>query len=271
MLKFVPTPIGNIGDISLRALEAISESDTIICEDTRESISLINNLINKYPSLIKHKEKKFISLYHHNSSETLLKLDISIFNNNVIYMSDAGMPGISDPGISLINFAKINNIKFEVLPGATALTVASLSSGFADRKILFWGFLPHKGRDRENELTQILDSGFTVVIYESPHRILKLVEELSQVASQRELFFTKELTKEFENRWWSIGKDAIELFKNIDLRGEWVVVIKGIDKKGSPISENDILELSISTKDKAKLISKLRGQPQKDIYSELII
>ncbi len=272
MLKFVPTPIGNLGDISLRSLEAINESDIIICEDTRESIVLIEQLANKYPSFFssQNKNRQFISLYHHNSIETLSKLDISIFEKNIIYMSDAGMPGISDPGIDLVNFAKINNIKFEVLPGATALTVASLSSGFADKKILFWGFLPHKGKDRELELSQIINSSFTTIIYESPHRIEKLANELSLIAKKREIFFTKELTKKFEGKWWSFGENSKDLLTSLDLRGEWVVVIKGEDRKNGIISEEDILNLSISTKEKSKLIAKIRGENQKEIYSQLI-
>lgn len=273
MLSFVPTPIGNLGDITIRSLEKLSESEIVICEDTRVSKQLFSLFEERYPNLFQYKKRDFISLHHHNSENVIKNIDIEIFKKSVVYISDAGMPGISDPGVQLVNFAIEKSIEFEVLPGATAFTVASLLSGFADRKLLFWGFLPHKGKDREDELNSILSNNFTTILYESPHRIEKLVEELSQKEPNREIFLAKELTKRFEKRFWGKSSEIRELLKNSNLKGEWVVAIKSeqSENSGIPISKDDILNLNIAPKEKAKLLSKLSGAKVKDIYNSLIL
>ena len=271
MLSFVPTPIGNLGDITIRSLERLSSSEIVFCEDTRVSKHLFKLFEERYPQFFTQKDRNFISLHHHNQEKVLAKIDISIFQQNIVYVSDAGTPAISDPGIELINFAIENNVKFDVLPGATALTVASLLSGFADRKLLFWGFLPHKGKDRENELNSTLASGFTTVIYESPHRILKLLDELSTLEPKREILVAKELTKKFEKRYRGLADEVANKIRSENLKGEWIVVLKGIEKRGvSAISKYDIENLKLPPKEKAKLISKITGETVKDIYNSLI-
>lgn len=271
MLSFIPTPIGNLGDITIRSLEILSSSETVFCEDTRVSKHLFKLFEERYPQFFQYKDRKFISLHHHNQDRVLGNIDLDIFKTESVYISDAGTPGISDPGVELLNFAVEKNIKFDVLPGATALTVASLLSGFADRKLLFWGFLPHKGKDRENELNSTLSNGFTTVIYESPHRIEKLLSELSTIEPEREIFIAKELTKKFERHYRGSAKDIAEELKSVSLKGEWIVVLKGIENSGtSAISKKDIKNLNIPPKEKAKLISKITGETVKDIYNSLI-
>ena len=268
MLSFVPTPIGNLEDITIRGLKRLSSSEIVFCEDTRVAKRLFHLLTEKYPQFLQPKNREFLSLHQHNSKKILSQLDISIFEKEVIYISDAGSPGISDPGIELVNFAISNGIDFEVLPGATALTVGALLSGFSDRKLLFWGFLPHKGKERERELQTILDSGFTTILYESPHRIEKLLDEVAKYGADRDIFIGRELTKQFEERIWGKGDEIGKLLKG--RKGEFVVVIRGEEKKSSPISLEDIEPLSIPPKEKAKLIAKITGEKVKEVYSRLV-
>ena len=143
MLSLVPTPIGNIGDISLRAIELLSEADTLLCEDTRVTKKLIHILKERYNTVFKENQT-FISLHSHNEKEFIKDLEPSFFDKNVVYASDAGMAGISDPGQILVKYAQENNVKYDVLPGANAVLTAFVASGFVETKMLFWGFLPHK-------------------------------------------------------------------------------------------------------------------------------
>ncbi|MDQ1268640.1 MAG: rRNA (cytidine1402-2-O)-methyltransferase, partial [Campylobacterota bacterium] len=151
LLTLIPTPIGNIGDITLRAIEALGDADTLLCEDTRVTKKLIQILKERYGSSFKP-EQNFISLHSHNEKEFIQNLTPAFFEQNVVYVSDAGMPGISDPGQVLVRYAQENGIKYDVLPGANALLTAFVASGFVETKMLFWGFLPHKGKDRAASL-----------------------------------------------------------------------------------------------------------------------
>ena len=174
MLTLVPTPIGNLSDISKRAIQALDEADVIFCEDTRVTKKLLNLL------QIEYSNKTFYSMHSHNESEIISKIDISTFDKNVVYVSDAGMPGISDPGSKLIQFVQKNNIKYDVIPGANAVLTALVASGF-EGEFTFFGFLPHKGSDREKKLKEIINHDKIAIIYESPHRIEKLLKELTKL------------------------------------------------------------------------------------------
>lgn len=269
MLTLVPTPIGNIGDISLRAIEALSSADTLLCEDTRVTKKLIHILKERYNTIFKS-EQNFISLHSHNEKEFIEKLEPSFFEQNVIYVSDAGMPGISDPGAALVKYCQDNGVKYDVMPGANALLTAFVASGFTDGKMLFWGFLPHKGKDRAASLLGALNSGFTTIVYESPHRLDKLLTELSHEEPSRKLFLAKELTKRYQNYYFGTA-DEIKQKLDANLRGEWVVVIEAKESQNSSaISQNDILELDLPKKVQAKLISKITGENTKACYERLL-
>lgn len=269
MLSLVPTPIGNIGDISLRAIEALSNADTLLCEDTRVTKKLIHILKERYGTIFKS-EQTFISLHSHNEKEFIEKLEPSFFLKNVIYASDAGMPGISDPGQALVKYCQEQAIKYDVLPGANALLTAFVASGFVETKMLFWGFLPHKGKDRDASLQGALNSGFTTILYESPHRLDKLLNELSKEDGKRKIFLAKELTKKFQNYYFGTA-DEVRQKLDANLRGEWVVVIEaGEAHNSSAISQNDILELDLPKKTQAKLISKITGENTKACYERLL-
>jgi len=269
LLKLVPTPIGNIGDISLRAIEALSEADILLCEDTRVTKKLIHILKERYNTVFKENQE-FISLHSHNEKSFVEKLEPSFFEQNIVYASDAGMPGISDPGQLLVKYALENQIEYDVFPGANALLTAFVASGFVETKMLFWGFLPHKGKDRATSLQGALHSGFTTILYESPHRLEKLLLELKKEENTRKIFLAKELTKKYQNYFHGTPEDILNKI-NGNFRGEWVVVIEaGELHNSSAVSQNDILELDLPKKVQAKLISKITGENTKSCYQRLL-
>jgi len=269
LLSLVPTPIGNIGDISLRAIEALSNADILLCEDTRVTKKLIHILKERYETTFKENQN-FISLHSHNEIDFIEKLEPSFFLKNVIYVSDAGMPGVSDPGQALVQYCQNNRLKYDVLPGANALLTAFVASGFVETKMLFWGFLPHKGKDRAASLQGALNSGFTTIVYESPHRLEKLLNELLEEDSGRKIFLAKELTKKYQSYYFgTAGEIKQKLDSNI--RGEWVVVIEASEaQNSSAISQNDVLGLDLPKKTQAKLISKITGENTKACYERLL-
>jgi 16S rRNA (cytidine1402-2'-O)-methyltransferase len=260
LVSFVPTPIGNLEDISKRALKALEDAETIFCEDTRVTKKLLN-LLN-IPT-----NKEFISMHSHNEDKVLSKLDPeSLKSKNTVYVSDAGMPGISDPGSKLIKFCQKNNIPYTVIPGANAALTAYVASGF-EGDFCFHAFLPHKGNERSEKLKEILNSGKIAILYESPHRIEKLLNELKTLAPEREIFLAKELTKMHET---FIKAKAKEI--NLpNTKGEWVVVINKAPKKETlELSYEDIAKLPLPLKEKSKLLAKISDKSAKEIYQELL-
>ncbi|WP_321779296.1 16S rRNA (cytidine(1402)-2'-O)-methyltransferase [Sulfurimonas sp.] len=269
MLKLIPTPIGNIGDISLRAIEALSEADILLCEDTRVTKKLIHILKERYNTSFKENQQ-FISLHSHNEKEFLEKLEPSFFDANVVYASDAGMPGISDPGQLLVKYAQENNVEYDVFPGANALLTAFVASGFVQTKMLFWGFIPHKGQDRISSLQGALYSGFTTILYESPHRLEKLLLEIKKEDNERKIFLAKELTKKFQNYFYGTAEEILTTLDS-NFRGEWVVVLNAdATQNSSAVSQVDILELDLPKKVQAKLICKITGENTKSCYQRLL-
>jgi len=261
LITFVPTPIGNLEDISKRAMLALENSEIIFCEDTRTAKKLFN-LLN-----ISTQNKIFKSMHSHNEDKVISNLDIEeLISKNIIYISDAGMPGISDPGSKLIRFAQKNNIPYTVLPGANAALVAFVASGF-EGEFCFIGFLPHKGKERENKLKEVISSSKVSILYEAPHRIEKLLNELKNLIPQRTIFLAKELTKIYE----TFIKDKVKNINIPNTKGEWVVVIdKDNQKKELNLSYEDILNLPLPLKEKSKLLAKISSKSAKEIYKELI-
>jgi len=268
LLSLVPTPIGNIGDISLRAIEALREADVLLCEDTRVTKKLINILKERYNTTFKENQE-FISLHSHNEEAFVEKIEPSFFEQNIVYASDAGMPGVSDPGQRLIRYCIDNGVAYDVLPGANAVLTAFVASGFCETRMLFYGFLDHKGNSRAAQLQEAMHNGYTTILYESPHRIEKLLREIAQEDALRELFVAKELTKKYQKY---LHGTASEILKFLDgnFKGEWVVVIKAsASHASSAISQKDILSLDIPKKMQAKLISKITGENTKELYQQL--
>ena len=273
MLTFIPTPIGNLGDVSFRTIEVLKVGDVILCEDTRVTKKLLNLISIKFN--IKFPLFTFISLHSHNEKNFIMQKENQelLQNKDCIYMSDAGMPCVSDPGSLLVDFCLENRIEFDVLPGANAILTAYASSGFTTNAttFTFFGFLPHKGNDRKDKLDRVLNSDHLAILYESPHRLLKLLEELNAKEPSRVVFLTKELTKKYQTRYKGEVSQVLDEVKKTEIKGEWVVVIENkADENKGIITLEDISELRLPPKQKAKLISKLTGQNIKDIYNDLI-
>lgn len=267
MLSLVPTPIGNISDISIRSLEVLSNADIILCEDTRVTKKLIHLLKERHN--LTTTEPQFLSLHSHNETEFVSKLTPEFFKANVLYVSDAGMPGISDPGQQLVRYCLDNGIKYDILPGANAVLSAFVASGFCETKMLFFGFLPHKGNDRSSALQEALFNGYTTVLYESPKRVEKLLYEIVVSAPLRRVFLAKELTKKFQHFYHGTAQELLSQLDN-EIRGEWVVVIEASESQGASLNEHDILELDIPKKAASKLIAKITGENPKECYTRLL-
>ena len=216
-LFIVPTPIGNLGDITFRAIETLKSVDLILAEDTRTSLKLLKhyNIENSVESYHMHNEhKKLISIID--------KLNSGF---EIALISDAGTPGISDPGFLLIRECIKNNIEIECLPGATALIPALVNSGLPSERFLFEGFLPVK-KGRTKRLKEIAEENRTVIFYESPHRILKTLNDLSAYYNEdSSVSISRELTKIHEETFRGKIKDAIEHFEKKKPKGEFVIVL----------------------------------------------
>ncbi|MBZ7936129.1 16S rRNA (cytidine(1402)-2'-O)-methyltransferase [Campylobacter sp. B0100352/1] len=271
MLYFIPTPIGNLGDISFRALELLKTCEIFFCEDTRVSKSLLLSLSHKFQ--IDFKTKKMIAFHTHNEREILKNLNPEIFSKNVAFLSDAGMPGISDPGYTLVDFALKNGIEFEVLPGANAALVALVSSALSEKEFVFMGFLSNKGKERIKDIQRALNHPYASIVYESPKRILSLVEQISLIDENREIFAIKEISKKFETKFKGKAKEVFDKLKQANLNGEWVLVISKNHQNlnHNSLLESDILELDIPLKVKSKLLAKINGKNPKEIYAKLLL
>jgi len=267
MLTLVPTPIGNIGDISLRAMEAFSAADVLLCEDTRVTKRLIQLLGERYN--LQTRVSEFHSLHSHNEHHFIEQLDPAFFERNVVYVSDAGMPGISDPGQMLVRYCIDRGIAYDVLPGANAALTAFVASGFVQTQMLFFGFLPHKGGERKNALQQALYNGFTTILYESPHRLDKLLDEVAAEAPLRRIFLAKELSKKFQRYLHGTAAELQEQLGGV-IKGEWVVVVEGAPARQSSLSEREILDLDLPKKAAAKLIARITGEHPKACYQRLL-
>ena len=269
MIKFIPTPIGNPEDITIRALREFEKATLFLCEDTRETKRLLYILEERFDFTMPSAD--FLSFHEHNGKERLKEVASRLTIENVIYVSDAGMPIISDPGQILVEYAQKHNISYDVLPGASAVTTAYASSGFESGKFLFWGFLPHKGSSRSSELIEVMNSSTNIILYEAPHRIEKLILEITSIDEDRELFLAKEISKKFQNYYKATAKEILEKFNTINSRGEWVVIIKAIEKDEKALYLDDILNFDIPPKVKSKLLSKITDRTTKEWYKELIL
>jgi 16S rRNA (cytidine1402-2'-O)-methyltransferase len=217
MLYIVATPIGNLKDISLRAIEVLKAVDVIACEDTRHTKILLDHY---------GIQKQLTSFFQHNrfiKGEQLLQLLKD--GKDIALVSDAGMPGILDPGYNLINLAIQNGIALTVIPGAVALVEALVLSGKPAHRFYFEGFLPQKPQARRNRLAELAKLDCTLVFYESPHRILKCLDDILAVYGDREIACCREMTKKFEEVIRGSPAAVISHLTSHSLKGEFVVVI----------------------------------------------
>lgn len=271
LLTFIPTPIGNLEDISYRSLKALQDAQTYLCEDTRITKKLLSLLAEKFNIDFQTDQKDFIPLHSHNEEKFVQSLTKDYFEKNIAYVSDAGMPCVSDPGALLVQYCLDNEIEFDLIPGANAVLTAYAMSGFNKTEFTFWGFLPHKGKDRQIKLQKVVNSENLSILYESPHRLLKLLEELKKAIPNREIFLVKELTKVYQKHYKDKVGDLFDELSSENIRGEWVVVIDSqAAQAGEALTYEDIDTLDLAPKQKAKLLSKLTGAKTKDIYNSLL-
>lgn len=217
MLYIVATPIGNLKDVSFRAVEALKSADLIACEDTRHTQILLKGYGITTPTT---------SFFQHNritKAEYLLKLLKE--GKSIALVSDAGTPGILDPGYNIINLAIKNNIAITAVPGPVALICALVLSGKPAHKFIFEGFLPRGSQARKNRLRRLAKLGATIICYESCHRILGTLEDLGEVFGDREIAVTRELTKKFEEVRRESAKEILAYFSTKKPKGEFVIVI----------------------------------------------
>ncbi len=268
MLTLVPTPIGNLEDISKRAITALLEAELIFCEDTRVTKKLLQLLSQR--ENLKFNCNDFKSFHSHNEKQVLQKLTKEDFAKNVVYVSDAGMPCVSDPGASLVQYAIENEIDYDVIPGANAVLTAFAMSGFEQTEFTFFGFLAHKGKERKEKLAIVMESSILPILYESPHRLLKTIEEIKNIDENRTIFLAKEITKLHQNTYKNTASNLFEFFKKENIRGEWVIVIEPTNFEGQQLTLSDIESLDIAPKVKAKLIAKMTGKNVKEIYQQYL-
>jgi 16S rRNA (cytidine1402-2'-O)-methyltransferase len=218
-LYLVPTPIGNLGDITYRAVEVLQAVDLILAEDTRTS----GKLLKKYDI-----QAKLKSFHIHNEHKTIASIIEQLKNGLIMALvSDAGTPGISDPGYLLVKEALAVGINIEALPGATAFVPALIKSGFPTDRFVFEGFLPHK-KGRQTRLIGLADEPRTIIFYESPHRLLKLLGQIVETFGfDRQISVSRELTKLYEETINGSVTEVMEYYAERSIKGELVVVVAG--------------------------------------------
>ena len=219
-LVLIPSPIGNLSDITKRAIEEIENSDLIFCEDTRHTVKLLNHL----------EIKKTLKSYHKFNEHKIVESIINKLKNGcrVGLISDAGTPGISAPGYLIVKKSIEHNIEVECLPGPTALIPALVMSGLPCERFTFEGFLPIK-KGRKTRLEELSIEKRTMIFYESPHKLIKTLNDFSKAfGSEREVSVTKEISKVFESTFRGKIVEVIEQINETKIKGEFVIVVAGI-------------------------------------------
>jgi len=274
-LYLVPTPIGNLKDITLRALEVLESVDIIAAEDTRQSIKLLNHFKIK---------KSLISYHQHNEqgkSENLIeKLKEG---KNIALVSDAGTPGISDPGSVIVSKCIEENIDFEVLTGATAVTTALVYSGMDTTKFIFRGFLPRENKDRKPVIEELKNRKETLIFYEAPHRLRETLSFLKDNLGDRKISICRELTKLHEEILRFTLEEALIYYAEKNIKGEFVLVVEGkreediISEERSRWEELTIedhiksyIDEGFNKKDAVKKVAKDRKLAKSEIYKHSI-
>ena len=268
ILYLVGTPIGNLNDISQRALNILQNVSLVACEDTRQT----KKIMQKYSI-----SNNLISFNKENSLNKISKLIAELkTGKSIALVSDAGMPGICDPGENLVSKAKIEGIGVICIPGACAAITALVSSGMPSSKFIFEGFLPKKNIAREKIIFEISKNEKTTIVYESPHRLKKLLTELVEFCGgEREIIVARELTKKFEEHVGKNINDVIMYFKDKEVKGEITLIIKGAKKENNlEINKYDLkrdlhelIKAGLSLSAASKYLAKKNGIKKSIIYN----
>ncbi|BAU64494.1 uroporphyrin-III C/tetrapyrrole methyltransferase [Stanieria sp. NIES-3757] len=267
-LYLVGTPIGNVEDITLRAIRILQEVDLIAAEDTRHTGKLLQHLQINTPQ---------ISYHEHNQVTRIPELLARLQEGKTIaIVSDAGMPSISDPGYQLVQAAVELGIEVVPIPGVTAAITALTGSGLATARFVFEGFLPYKNKDRTTRLDEIKIESRTMIFYEAPHRLLQTLKDLGQVlGSERQIVLARELTKLYEEFWRGTIADAIALYTEVrQPRGEYTLVVAGKSVATNvTLSETELknqlaqlLQQGMSKSQASRHLASLTTQSRQEIY-----
>ena len=267
ILYIVGTPIGNLNDMTQRALNILKNVSLVACEDTRQTKKIMNkfNISNK-----------LISFNKHNSLTKIPKIIKDLKEGkSIAIVSDAGMPGICDPGEDIARSVKSEGFDIICIPGACAAITALVSSGLPSSSFVFEGFLPKKQIDREKILFEISKNEKTTIIFESPKRLKKILKELLDFCGgNREIMVARELTKKFEEHVGNNINEVIEYFKDKDIIGEITIVVKGIKKRDFNPDKltlkkdlNDLINAGLSLSEASKYLAKRNGLKKSEVYN----
>lgn len=274
-LFLVATPIGNLKDMTERGIEVLNQADLIAAEDTRNSIKLLNHFDIKTPMTSYHEYNKY------EKADSLISALLA--GKNIALITDAGTPGISDPGEVLVQKCYENGINVTSLPGCCALINALIISGLPTRRFSFEAFLPSDKKERNRILNELRTDTRTIILYEAPHHLLRTLKELREVLGNREIALCKELTKKFENVNRTDLDSAVEYYTENEPKGEFVLVLSG--ENPSVIENNEreswsdfsieehmdfYLEQGLDKKDAMKKVAENRGISKRDVYQALL-
>lgn len=265
MLYVCPTPIGNLEDITLRVLRVLQEVDLILAEDTRRTGQLLRHFQIARP---------VESLHEHNEKEkTAQILERLRQGQRLALVSDAGMPGISDPGAFLIKEVIEAGLPLEALPGANAALLGFLLSGLPSPHFLFFGFLPSRSRERRRELEKLKDLPYPIIFYEAPHRLTGMLQDVLAVLGDRRASISRELTKLYEETRRGRLSELMDHFQTNKPRGEFVITVAGAEEQAQEIDEDDILRAlqrltagGLSRKSAVKRVSEEYRLPKNYVY-----
>lgn len=274
-LYLCATPIGNLEDITLRVLRTLEQADLIAAEDTRNSIKLLNYYDIKTPMTSYHEFNKIEKAY-----QLVEKMKSG---QNVALITDAGTPGISDPGEELVQICYESGIEVSSLPGACACITALTLSGLSTRRFAFEAFLPRDKKERTAILSSLESETRTIILYEAPHHLLKTLEELYAVLGNRKITLCRELTKLYETAYSTTLSEAISRYEEQEPKGEFVLVIEGksmqklqeekqLEWQNIPLTEHmaHYEAQGISHKESMKLVAKDRGISKREVYAMLL-
>jgi len=274
-LYVVGTPIGNLKDITLRAIEALQNVDLILAEDTRQTLKLLNHL---------NISKQMISYHRHNEDQKV-NMVVSLLDEgkDIALVSDAGMPIISDPGQGLVHFLVENNYEIEVIPGVTALITAIVRSGMDSTRFTFEGFLSVSKKQRIKRLNELKNEIRTMIFYEAPHKILYTLKDMYEVLGQRNICICRELTKIHEEYKNTTFKEAIDQIEENGIKGEIVLIVEGMneieleEQKQEELSKINPVDLvkeyitqGMDKKDAIKKVAKEMGVNKNEIYKQCL-
>lgn len=275
VLYIVGTPIGNLKDITLRAIETLQNVDIILAEDTRQTLKLLNHL---------NISKQLIS-YHRHNEEAKVQMVVELLDagKNIALVSDAGMPIISDPGQGLVRYLVENNYKIEVVPGVTALITAIVKSGMDSTRFSFEGFLSVSKKQRIKRLNELKEEIRTMIFYEAPHKILYTLKDMYETFGQRDICICRELTKIHEEYRHTTFKDAIKNIEENGIKGEIVLIVEGRneleleEKRKEELGKIDPVNLvkeymgsGIEKKEAIKRVAKELGVNKNEVYKKCL-